>query len=135
MKRRSMLFVLLLAAAALAACGSAATAEPDPPRLEGSKPDAAATAGPTAPVSKCTETDPHPIGQSIAASYEVDYEQVMIWFCAGTSFDDILLALETHDLTDASVDELITRADEVGWDQVWVEYGVTGEIEAEAGSN
>lgn len=70
------------------------------------------------------------MGESIAAKYEVRYAEVMAWFCGGTSFDDILLALETRKLTDTPVEALLERAEEVGWDQVWIEYEIVEEIEA-----
>lgn len=74
--------------------------------------------------TSCVETNPHPVAENIAGTYKVEYDQVMDWFCGGEAFDDILLALETHKLTDAPVEDLLQRAGQVGWDQVWIEYGV-----------
>lgn len=75
----------------------------------------------------CTDTNPHPIGESIAVKFEVTYEQVMTWFCSGESFDDILLALQTSELVDQPADLLLQRKNEVGWDQVWSELGLVVE--------
>ena len=74
----------------------------------------------------CTETDPHPIGEQIAGTYEREYNEVMTWFCNGDTFDDILIALQTSEATGVSVEELLQRNYEVGWDQVWEETGFTG---------
>lgn len=70
------------------------------------------------PVFDCTETNPHPMGQSIAETYEdVSYEQVMTWFCDGYTFDDILIALETSEATDVPASVLL----EMLWDKPWEE--------------
>lgn len=78
----------------------------------------------------CTETDPHPVAEGISEKYEVPYDQVMEWFCAGAPFEDILLALETHKLTELPVEQLLERAEEVGWDQLWAEVGLIEGVEA-----
>jgi hypothetical protein len=74
----------------------------------------------------CVETNPHPIGQSIADTYDTTtYDQVMIWFCDGSTFDDILLALETNDLTGVPVEDLLAlRAAGTDWDQIWQDLGL-----------
>jgi len=144
---RSIRLLLLVVAAslvmALAACGimpqatPADSAPPEPqvdnavqeeaPAVEEAQPDEAEAPAPIegAVNINCTETNPHPVGQSIAAEYGVTYEEVMTWFCSGDTFDDILLALETKELTGVSVEELLERNREVGWDQVWEDLGVT----------
>lgn len=104
------LFLLLLGAAA--ACGPA----PNPTE----KPKRAVEVVPTV----CTATDPHPVGVSIANRFDVDYEQVMAWFCAGETFDDILLALQTGELADAGAEELLRRKAEIGWEALWEEIGL-----------
>lgn len=113
----------LAAALVLTACSP--TPEPETLAADGrgSKLERSSTRTPESSAS-CVETDPHPIGQSIADKYDVEYERVMDWFCAGESFDDILLALETHRLTDLPVEQLLDRANEVGWEQLWDEEGV-----------
>jgi hypothetical protein len=69
----------------------------------------------------CLGTEPHPIGVNIAVNYDVDYAQVMDWYCAGSGFDDIILALETVSLDpDVQVDELLQSIDEGNsWDEIW----------------
>jgi hypothetical protein len=75
---------------------------------------------------QCTYTDPHPIGQSIAETYQVSYEQVMGWFCSGYSFDNILIALETSAAVDISPDVLLEMLLEKEWEDIWAEVGLTG---------
>jgi hypothetical protein len=85
--------------------------------------------------AKCPDTDPHPIGQSIATRFDVTYDQVMLWFCRGEEFDDILLALQTGRLTGHDVEELLEWREQAGWEQVWSDLGlVPGEdgLETEA---
>jgi len=73
----------------------------------------------------CAETDPHPIGQEIAETYDVTYEEVMTWFCSGYTFDDILIALETSEATNVKVGDLLSMSEEMSWEEVWVEVGFT----------
>jgi len=75
----------------------------------------------------CTETDPHPLGQSIAETYEVSYDQVMTWFCSGYSFENILIALETSQAMDIPPETLLQMLLEKDWEEIWVEIGFTGE--------
>ncbi len=76
---------------------------------------------------KCYDTDPHPIGTKIAENYDVAYARVMIWYCRGSAFDDIILALETHDLVPEVETETLLemRASDQTWDQIWREIGLT----------
>lgn len=76
---------------------------------------------------RCYETDPHPIGTKIAENYDVEYARVMIWYCEGSAFDDIILALETHDLVpDVETETLLEmRASDQTWDHIWQEIGLT----------
>lgn len=68
-----------------------------------------------------------PIGQSIAEDFEnVEYQQVITWFCDGAEFEDILVALETEALTDTSADEMLQLlADGLAWDEIWLSMGLT----------
>lgn len=68
-----------------------------------------------------------PIGQSIAEDFEnVEYQQVITWFCDGAEFEDILVALETEALTDTSADEMLQLlADGLAWDEIWQSMGLT----------
>jgi hypothetical protein len=72
----------------------------------------------------CTETDPHPIAQSIAETYHATYEEVMTFFCSGVGFDDIVLAYQTAELSGRDVKEVLTLWYDFGnWDDVWEELG------------
>lgn len=73
-----------------------------------------------------TGTHRHPIARKIASSYGVAYDQVMDWFSSGSSFEDILLALETDRLTELTVEDLLARAAEVSWEQLWDETRSAG---------
>ena len=75
--------------------------------------------------TQCTDTDPHPIGQSIAETYDVSYQQVMGWFCSGYSFENILIALETSQAVDIPPETLLQMLLEKEWEQIWAETGFT----------
>ena len=73
----------------------------------------------------CVEIEPHPIGQQIASTYDVPYEEVMKLFCNGDTFDDILIAYQTRDLTSVGVAELLDMNAAAGsWDAVWQQLGL-----------
>ena len=65
----------------------------------------------------------HPVGMSIAETYQVPYEQVMEWFCDGYSFDNILIALETSEAVNVPADTLLEMLLEKEWEQIWNEVG------------
>ncbi|HKI54380.1 MAG TPA: hypothetical protein VJ987_09655 [Anaerolineales bacterium] len=75
----------------------------------------------------CLGDEVSPIGQSIADDYEsATYEQVMTWFCNGAEFEDILVALETEEQTEASADEMLKMlADGFTWEEIWQLVGLT----------
>jgi hypothetical protein len=69
----------------------------------------------------------HPIGQSIADLYpeQMDYEEVMTWFCNGFEFEDILTALQTAEETDYSAEELLSKFEHgQTWEEIWIELGI-----------
>ncbi len=72
---------------------------------------------------RCSESDPNPIGQDIATTYGIPYEQVMLWFCQGYSFDNILIALETSEATDIPAETLLQMLLEKDWETIWQEIG------------
>ncbi len=76
---------------------------------------------------ECLEGEADDIALQISETYEVSYEKVMSWVCVGFVYDDIILALETHDLMpDYSADSLLARlADDQTWEQIWREIGLT----------
>jgi hypothetical protein len=72
----------------------------------------------------------HPVGEKLADTYDVDYATVMGWFCEGYGFGQIMLALETSQITGQSPDELLAaRAGGAGWGQIWQEAGLIGKPE------
>lgn len=69
----------------------------------------------------------HPIGQSIADLYpeQMDYEEVMTWFCNGFEFEDILTSLQTAEETDISAEELLSKFEHgQTWEEIWIELGI-----------
>lgn len=72
----------------------------------------------------CTETNPHPIGQSLADTYDVPYETVMIWFCSGFPFEEISQALVTSQLTGRDPQELLVMRANKTWEEIWRELGI-----------
>lgn len=75
----------------------------------------------------CLGEEPHPIAVNIAANYDADYAQIMDWYCAGSGFDDIILALETQSIMPEMLveDMLQSIADGNTWDEIWNEIGIT----------
>ena len=75
----------------------------------------------------CYGEETHPIGQSIADLFPnmTDYEEVMVWFCNGFEFEDILTALQTSEETSIPASQLL-GAFENGqtWEEIWVELGL-----------
>jgi hypothetical protein len=70
----------------------------------------------------------HPVGYGIAERYDVDYEEVMTWFCEeNMGFGQIMLALQTADGYEETYDELLDRriAGE-GWGEIWQDLGLIG---------
>jgi len=80
----------------------------------------------TAPPN-CLGDEVSPIGKSIAEEYDsVDYDQVMLWFCNGAEFEDILVALETESQTDTPAEDILQMlADGFSWEEIWQVIGLT----------
>ena len=72
----------------------------------------------------CTGTNPHPVGQSIAETFDLTYEEVMTWFCSGYTFVDILIALQTNRETDLPTEELLEMSETQSWEEIWEEVGL-----------
>lgn len=84
--------------------------------LEGTSPDAA--------LADCLSPEAQTMAQGIASSFEMPYEQVIDWHCAGHAFEDILLALHTGDDLEIPPADLLTRLDQgQPWEQIWEEIG------------
>lgn len=75
----------------------------------------------------CLEGEVSPIGQSIAADYEfTSYNELMIWFCNGAEFEDILVALETEAQTGTPAEEMLQMlATGFTWEEIWQSIGLT----------
>ena len=113
--------LLLVVAAILSGCRNE---EPDVPQPQ-LPTMAPTTAGEDSTSSvRCTETDPHPVGQSISETFDVSYEEVMTLFCNGHAFEDILLALQTSEISGQPAEVLLARHEELTWDQIWEETGI-----------
>jgi hypothetical protein len=81
------------------------------------------------PEAWCVGVDPHPVAERLAEAYEddVEYDQIMAWFCDGFGLGEIKLALETSEGTGVSPGELLTESREMGgWGLVWQKYGLVG---------
>lgn len=76
------------------------------------------------PETNCSSLDPHPLAVSMTEKFEVTYEEVMTWYCDGAAFSDILLALETVELADITVEELLTMIEDKSWEEIWDELGI-----------
>jgi hypothetical protein len=51
-------------------------------------------------------------------------EEIMHWFCEGEAFEDILLALETQELTGRTLEDLFAMREQMSWDDVWKELNI-----------
>jgi len=76
------------------------------------------------PETDCSTLNPHPIALGMVDTYVVSYDQVMTWYCDGYAFSDILLALETSDLADIPVPDLLPLVKDQSWDEIWDDLGV-----------
>jgi len=70
-------------------------------------------------LADCPPTEPHPVAESIAEKYQQDYQEIVDWYCAGYSFEDILVALQTSRLSDLKPLELLERTEEQEWLEIW----------------
>jgi len=79
------------------------------------------------PETDCSTLNPHPIAQGMVETYDISYEEVMTWYCDGFAFSDILLALETSNLADVSVPDLLSLLENQEWEETWDDLGVSPE--------
>ena len=79
------------------------------------------------PETDCSTLNPHPIAQGMVETFDVSYDEVMSWYCDGYAFSDILLALETSDLADVPVPDLLPLTENQSWDEIWDDLGVSHE--------
>ena len=94
--------------------------KPEEVELETSEP--AETEVILTPEAECPGKDTNTIGMGIAEEYEFSsYEQVMTWFCDGAEFEDILVALQTEELSDTPAEEmLVMLAEGFTWEDIWL---------------
>lgn len=64
------------------------------------------------------------MGESIAEKFDARYEDVMGWYCDGFAFEDILLALQTSQLTDELPGDLLEKLVNQSWEEIWKELGL-----------
>ncbi len=62
--------------------------------------------------------------EEISQKYEVSQEDLMKWYRGGRTFQDILKALQTSQLTSISPEELLSRNMTQSWQEIWKEVGV-----------
>ena len=79
------------------------------------------------PDTNCSATNPHPLAEGMAETFEITYDEVMTLYCDGYAFSDILLALETSELVDQSPAALLARLRTRSWQDIWDEFGVSPE--------
>jgi len=74
----------------------------------------------------CRGDEVNPIAQTIAEDYEfTTYKEVMTWFCNGAEFEDILVALETEEISAVPAEEMLRMlADGFTWEDIWLLIGV-----------
>lgn len=77
----------------------------------------------------CLGSDPNQIGLGISEKFDdATYEQVMLWFCNGAEFEDILVALQTEEQSGKSAEEmLIMLVEGYTWEEVWQSIGLIEE--------
>ena len=79
------------------------------------------------PETNCSATNPHPLAEGMAETFEITYDEVMTLYCDGYAFSDILLALETSELVDQSPEALLARLRTRTWQEIWDEFDVNPE--------
>ena len=87
-----------------------------------------------APATCPAALNQHPVGWRIANTYDLDYDEVMGWFCDGYGFGQIMLALQTSNITELPAEDLLQmKTEQGGWGRVWQGLGLIGKAkEAEA---
>ena len=79
------------------------------------------------PDTNCSAINPHPVAEGMTETFEITYDEVMILYCDGYAFSDILLALETSELVDQSPEALLARLRTRSWQEIWDEFGISPE--------
>ena len=79
------------------------------------------------PDTDCSAINPHPVAEGMTETFEITYDEVMILYCDGYAFSDILLALETSEMVDQSPEALLARLRTRSWQEIWDEFGISTE--------
>ena len=69
----------------------------------------------------CFTEDPNLVAQDIAERFETSYDLVEEWYCAGNSFEDIMLALMTSRLWEIDPDQILLEHETKTWDEIWAD--------------
>jgi hypothetical protein len=79
----------------------------------------------------CTQSEvPHPFGARLAETYEVEYATLQGWFCDGFGWGQVMLALQTGEITGEDPEALLElRRGGSGWGQIWQELKLIGRPE------
>jgi len=64
------------------------------------------------------------MNEKITQTYEVSQQELMEWYNGGRSFQDIMKALQTSQLSNIPPEELLTRSLNQSWEEIWREIGV-----------
>lgn len=76
----------------------------------------------------CTQSEvPHPFGARLAENYDVEYATLQGWFCDGFGWGQVMLALQTGEITGEDPEALLElRRGGSGWGQIWQELKLIG---------
>jgi hypothetical protein len=80
----------------------------------------------------CVGADPHPTGMTLASKYEVDYDEIMGWFCQRFGFGEIDLAYSLSREFGVPVEDLFAMKNSgMGWGEIRsvLQKGYPGEDE------
>lgn len=79
----------------------------------------------------CMQSErPHPFGARLAERYDVEYETLQEWFCDGFGWGQVMLALQTGQITGEDPEALLeARRGGQGWGQIWQELKLIGRPE------
>lgn len=73
---------------------------------------------------ECPLPNPHPVAENIAQKYQLEYAQVIDWYCQGHEFEDILLALQTGKITEVAIEDLLNLSENQSWSEIWEDFNL-----------
>ena len=71
----------------------------------------------------CNNSENQAIAESISQTFEVTGEEIINWHCFGYEFEDILMALETSNLSGVSIEDLLQKTLNQEWEEIWEDIG------------